>query len=1310
MYVKKMTFYKSCQCLSKVKLTYTMMLQLKSMSLQYVLITISLAVSVQTVCIYPSDQSYISYSDCVSLELLFKEQVWSPGTSVKFSVGIYSLSNNSSINSFLVRDTSNISFLGDAFGPTVIECDGRLGFTFINVTNLTIANIQFMQCGTSVDIREALKVQTDSIPPGTKAAHFLVNIHVLFMINVSISESYGYGLLCVNMHDESHIVKTNFTFNHRYTNSRSSVGGSIFLLYVEDAICPSEVTWISMMSNIFFYNFASHDRTYKHTKASCLVIVIKQTYCSIHVSVHQSVFDRNYVPIVAMYDLNMWVSYEIVIRGSNFTNSLARYLNYPITATIMYTNRTTVDRLNTCLSGKKTMVRGIYINNCVFSDVQVVGTTFGYIDVRLLFNVTIIIEKCVFLPNIFQSAITIRQVNTKTHSDKFMSINECTFKDLKFNAIFILSNNDEHLNIKITNSMFRNISTKVLAIYRRPPRRNDQLSLFIENTTFIHNKHYSLHAFQVNNLTLAGNKFIENDDTPIVCEGSKMYFSGTTYITGNKGYNGGALLVSTAVYFYRHSKKWKLSPSVLYFHPDTRLILRNNRASNKGGAIYVDIDSLYNLYHGSMYDAHKLNYDVPCFYQLAPVNKFLEYHRNKSITTHVPQITFINNTARFAGDSIFGGLYEGCYSKTSLITRIKLEDLINISHQLSSSEIADNPNRICLCSGSVADCSQQLFKSVSLYQGQSIHMHTIATRVENHYANYGATPAVINIWIDQTHFDARVGKGQSAHKLDNKCSEIILSIYSHEPYVKVMILLNGEITTFMTVNLLGCPFGFQLENSRYPGCVCDSIVEDSGCTCSIDNLTISCPFGKWIGNVSNNTIVHHHCPFDYCKSESDIKVTDALDDQCAYNRSGILCGGCQPGLSLVLGNSNCEDCSNMPLFLILAFVLSGLTLVLLLYGCNLTVSRGTINGLIYFSNVVQVNGSIFVTRNTLQFFVVFIAWANLDLGIQTCFYSGMDMYAKAWLQFVFPVYMWLIVAVIVVLSRHSVIVSRMTRDNTVPVLATLFLLSYTKLLRAIITAFSFTYLRHPDRTHIPVWMYDGNVPFAKGKHIALLIAALVAMFGFIIPYTLLLLLSPHLQRWSHYKSLKWVNKLKPFLDANHGPYKNKMRNWTGVILLIRAIQFTCFAANAEGDPNINLMVILLIGLAPYLVVWIFGTVYKSKANSILESVFILLLSILASASLYIRTTSLDVEGKQTAITSSVFAAAFSLFLIIVTYHLFMLIRSTISKLTEDRNFLCTIMADASATELSSKRANDQKFSAPSVSYIALSELTPQSDN
>ena len=108
------------------------------------------------------------------------------------------------------------------------------------------------------------------------------------------------------------------------------------------------------------------------------------------------------------------------------------------------------------------------------------------------------------------------------------------------------------------------------------------------------------------------------------------------------------------------------------------------------------------------------------------------------------------------------------------------------------------------------------------------------------------------------------------------------------------------------------------------------------------------------------------------------------------------------------------------------------------------------NELIYFANVVQVNN---IAQHTPRFLTMFLAWVNLELGLQMCFYNGMDMYANTWLQFVFPVYMWLIVAAIVLLSGHSVAVSGLMQQHS-----TSSSYSYAKLLRAIIIACSFTYL------------------------------------------------------------------------------------------------------------------------------------------------------------------------------------------------------------------------------------------------------------
>ena len=100
--------------------------------------------------------------------------------------------------------------------------------------------------------------------------------------------------------------------------------------------------------------------------------------------------------------------------------------------------------------------------------------------------------------------------------------------------------------------------------------------------------------------------------------------------------------------------------------------------------------------------------------------------------------------------------------------------------------------------------------------------------------------------------------------------------------------------------------------------------------------------------------------------------------------------------------------SNLYLLLLIVFALAGLLLIIFLITLNLTVSEGTINGIIFYANIVHINRSIFFPSTEANPLAIFIAWLNLDLGIETCFYNGMDAYAKAWLQFVFPVYIWLI--------------------------------------------------------------------------------------------------------------------------------------------------------------------------------------------------------------------------------------------------------------------------------------------------------------
>ena len=134
---------------------------------------------------------------------------------------------------------------------------------------------------------------------------------------------------------------------------------------------------------------------------------------------------------------------------------------------------------------------------------------------------------------------------------------------------------------------------------------------------------------------------------------------------------------------------------------------------------------------------------------------------------------------------------------------------------------------------------------------------------------------------------------------------------------------------------------------------------------------------------------------------------------------------------------------------------------------------------------------------------VFISFANLDLGIETCFYNGMDSYAKTWLQLFFPFYLIIIAASIIIASRYSYRILRLTYSRSLPVLATLFLLSYTGVLRTALTVlFSYSTITHLPSGHQQiVWSidHDASVPLFGVKFTLLFITCLV-LFLLLIPF------------------------------------------------------------------------------------------------------------------------------------------------------------------------------------------------------------------
>ena len=285
---------------------------------------------------------------------------------------------------------------------------------------------------------------------------------------------------------------------------------------------------------------------------------------------------------------------------------------------------------------------------------------------------------------------------------------------------------------------------------------------------------------------------------------------------------------------------------------------------------------------------------------------------------------------------------------------------------------------------------------------------------------------------------------------------------------------------YITLSFRPCPLGFHLSQNE---CDCLPILQlIPTVECNIQGPNITRRGSVWIGSYNNGTVaVSKYCPLHYCITDT---IELLLDDQ-NYKHAGILCGGCQHGLSLALGSDQCLQCSNAYVSLILPFALAGVLLVVFIKVLNLTVCQGAINGLIFYANVINANKYLYYDQATTNPITLFIAWFNLDVGIEMCFYDGLTAYARTWLQFVFPLYIWCLAGGIIFLANQSRRVAKILGNNGVPVLATLFLLSYAKLFTTIIKAVSYTTLTTTQGDKL-VWSVDGNIDYLSPKHVPLI--------------------------------------------------------------------------------------------------------------------------------------------------------------------------------------------------------------------------------
>ena len=852
------------------------------------------------------------------------------------------------------------------------------------------------------------------------------------------------------------------------------------------------------------------------------------------------------------------------------------------------------------------------------------------------------------------------------------TIIECFIQN---NIIGVISINS-CLNIVNTNVIENSFGMVIPAVQLfGPPIEN--ATGFITNSTFSGNDAIGMVLISIPSGILITNcSFSKNRGTPITAYQSTFELGGENIFRDNTAEIGGGLA---------------LFNSTVVFGTGSDILFTNNTAQQFGGAIYIATLSILSFLHEVLIVAENINDHG--INSLLSTNTLLR-QSCYFLSNDESAITFTGNSATLGGIDIYGATL---YTEKCNLTKSQLSNKSSNTYKISS-----DPTRVCFCVNNTPQCENRtyLILNETRYPGENFTLSVVLAGY-----NFGRVAGSVysnvlgrdyrEVICDNQHIQSvnlincgtltytvssdqigdpvilvltaqeRITQGKDKTDIQKDLHNIYSQKCSDGSTFPCTALLTTPI--YINVTLEPCPLGFKLNDI----CECDDILQN------ISQGNSICEIREHIGHIyrggttwmgvdtsENNTDVyywHRYCPKDYCiPSQISIRL-GYPDEQCSSNRSGVLCGRCQPGYSLQLGGNKCIKCNSTYLALLIVFALLGILLVALIKILDLTVTSGTINGLIFYANVVWRNNPILFSlqdRQSVGHYIITvpIAWINLDFGIETCFTDNLNQLTKTGLQFVFPVYIWCIAVLIIVISHYSTRATKLFGNNSVAVLSTLFLLSYGKIFRNITDVFTFADVTDSNGAPRKVWSLDGNVRYGiTPGHAVLMVVALLFLILFLLPFTLTLLSVPFLRGKSHLRPLHWIDTLKPFFDTYYGPFKDKKQHqvWTGILLISRIVILIVFASTSTYIPNASILLMTLISILLLMYSSMVSLLYKNWSLSLLENLYILNLAILGGTFLFYQ-LSFTIEEQQynelnPVATTSIVIALFSFVCTVIIY-------------------------------------------------------------
>ena len=1173
-------------------------------------------------------------------------------------IDIYLLPGRYVFNSYSCTLANKTSVMITSSSPdeTTIQCHG-FNIMFMSAQNVTINNLKLEGCGGGTE--DSVKVSFHPflyLGQGSRFMFLFANSTDITLNNVMMENTLGYGIVAFDTNGLVKLIGVHIE-NTQFHNDERCIGYNYDSHEADFTCSGSGVMFVYHYTAVGNSTLIIDNCSFKHN-----VNILPKNLYEIYNNAINIGYYSSPLPIVgagsiALYFTQNDFPVSVSISNTEFYNNTGTYSG-GVTVTSIYSILGQT-RFYNCLFQENNHESTLIPNNFPY---QNGGIKLLYLNLVEIGNNKIpdfilpgpteekmlTIAKCNFKKLV--GAVRVEKLSANNLT-VVVTIQECNFTENIASTGAVVTALDNNFRKSTTFTTFSAIKVHMTDV-------NAMENDFFTDNDFI-NGVFLLFNVQANLRCTAMCKFWYNHQSVFYGRNSELTLIGNMSFEHNHATFGGAL---------------RLINTVVFFHTGAQVYFAHNSAQINGGAISAAFTNT-NVQSQDVCPIQFVGLAEPVF----SVNKTDLEKLNLCVS-------FENNTVGVNNgflESISSNVFYLCsfYTQTSLQTNYGLHTSVENDTRTSVYQSV----LTYLPTGSGNNHTYILSLFACLCDDERVYNFTACSGQEKDYLSQTVIPGrLFNISLISLDLVGSVGYAEKLYStayrgnsisdqkllLDNgqderpfsltnrTCSNVEFTVYSNRLKFSgdglLRLSLNRQIFLDILFEISDCPVGFEekkIDGGRFK-CACDRFFDRLNGRFNCDATTGMIKRlhrQAWLSTNDGGLEYAKICSPTYCQTgiiTFDLSERDVL---CTNHHAGRMCGGCEDDFSRVFGSDACKRCSNTWLVTILLYLILGLLLLLVLYLLKFDVTFGVINGLIFFCNVMGINEELFFNTE-FSFLRVFISLVNLDLGFEICFYDGMSQLAKTGLQFVFPVYLWILMLIIIYVRKlYFRRIQTLSSRSALPILATLLLLAYSKVLRTIISAFSLARVKSSNEGSIYVWQPDPNIKYLTNIHTLLFIVGVILFVGYVLPFAFGLTF-PSLMLRS-----KRLNYFFPLFDCFFAPYKGKYRHWFGlrafVLIYLSVMEVVIF----DFREALLLSSIAVVGL--FAVIQSYIRPFKNKITNILDLAFMGVFLLLSAVALYFSPTTSGYAEVNIAV--SVFGSiGFILFLLVVLYHIYQISKHT----------------------------------------------------